>query len=66
MASAETVWHGNNRKEAIKRAKQIRGVVIRSWSPATGGGYGYYSEPKGAYFLRNGETQIYPKPGRDR
>lgn len=56
----QPMWHGNNRKEAIKRAREIGGVVVRSWSPATNGGYGYYSELPGA-IIRNGEAQVWPR-----
>jgi len=56
------MWHGNNRKEAIKRVKEIKGVVVRRWSPVTGGGYGFYSELSGA-IIRNSKRQVWPRRG---
>jgi len=58
------VWHGEDeaaKRAAIKRAKEIGGYAIRSSGPKTDSGDapGYWSDPSG--FLRNWETQIWPK-----
>lgn len=64
---AEAKWHGQDKQEAIKRAKRIDGYVIFSAPPDSDGSaacdapretFGYWSDTLG--FCRNWEEQVWP------
>lgn len=62
VARDKAIYHGDNKAEAIARAKEIKGQCIYSWKDPSRTEWGYWSEPGGGgSFLRNGEQQVWPK-----